>query len=456
MSLLVLQLWMGVTAVGCGEYFTQGSTGCTDWQCSRSILVGNLTFCVRGKEVGGLCAGGGDCYPELECISGVCARVSTDKVAWKGYVAVGVAALFFGSNFLPVKKIKTGNGILFQQFMSLGILLVGICAQLSRGCSVIYPLSMLGGMLWALGNCMSVIIIRFLGMGLAVTTWSCSNMILGWASGHFGFWDITREEVQTPWMSYCGVGIAALSIIVFGVMEPTSSGQSRVEDDSCREPDTDYSRLNEDCRSMPSKRAQGSSGTWYDQTTQPGHALMTPSSFALSHSTRRLLGFSLAIVAGIFYGFTFDPSQSMMDHYSTKSLSSDVKYSPDGLDYVFSCFLGIFATSTSVCILFHVFQRWLPTLVDDSSDIDVHEMFVPAVISGVMWGIASVAWFVANTNLGLVMSFPLIAIGPSLVASLWGALLFGEIRGMKNIVALLVVFLLRGLSCFFTVYARDS
>jgi hypothetical protein len=44
-----------------------------------------------------------------------------------------------------------------------------------------------------------------------------------------------------------------------------------------------------------------------------------------------------------------------------------------------------------------------------------------------------VSWFVANSKLSLSIAFPLIAAGPGLVGALWGALVFGEITGRKNL-----------------------
>ena len=61
---------------------------------------------------------------------------------------------------------------------------------------------------------------------------------------------------------------------------------------------------------------------------------------------------------------------------------------------------------------------------------------VPAFISGVMWAVAQVSWFVANGALGFAISFPIIACGPGLVASLWGIFAFGEIRGYRNYIVI--------------------
>jgi hypothetical protein len=44
--------------------------------------------------------------------------------------------------------------------------------------------------------------------------------------------------------------------------------------------------------------------------------------------------------------------------------------------------------------------------------------------------------------LKFVVAYPIISTGPGVVASLWGALLFNEIRGKRNILVLLFAFAL--------------
>ena len=38
-----------------------------------------------------------------------------------GYLAVAIAVLFFGSNFVPVKRYDTGDGMFFQWVMASAI-----------------------------------------------------------------------------------------------------------------------------------------------------------------------------------------------------------------------------------------------------------------------------------------------------------------------------------------------
>ena len=72
------------------------------------------------------------------------------------------------------------------------------------------------------------------------------------------------------------------------------------------------------------------------------------------------------------------------------------------------------------------------------------EIVLPGLASGAIWAAAQISWFFANdpTALGQTIAFPIIAVGPGLVASLWGVFAFGEIKGQKNMVFLVVAFVL--------------
>ena len=60
------------------------------------------------------------------------------------------------------------------------------------------------------------------------------------------------------------------------------------------------------------------------------------------------------------------------------------------------------------------------------------EVRLPAVISGVMWAIAQVNWFVANGALDFSVAFPIITTGPGFVAAIVGVFAYGEIKGARN------------------------
>lgn len=69
-----------------------------------------------------------------------------------GFVAVGISVLGFGSNFIPVKRYETGDGIFFQWILCLGIWLSGFVVNVIQGFPEFVPFAMLGGFLWCTGN----------------------------------------------------------------------------------------------------------------------------------------------------------------------------------------------------------------------------------------------------------------------------------------------------------------
>lgn len=65
-----------------------------------------------------------------------------------GYVACFVAVIFFGSNFVPVKRVATADGMFFSLIMTSAVLLEGCVVQLWRGSPKFEPFAMLGGVIW--------------------------------------------------------------------------------------------------------------------------------------------------------------------------------------------------------------------------------------------------------------------------------------------------------------------
>jgi hypothetical protein len=121
-----------------------------------------------------------------------------------GLGATAVATLFFGSNFVPVKRFETYDGMYYQWVMCAAIWLVGLLIQLilfaappasDEGCeggellcgrpdpySVKFvPMAALGGALWATGNTLSVPVINSIGLSLGLLIWGSANMLMGCA-----------------------------------------------------------------------------------------------------------------------------------------------------------------------------------------------------------------------------------------------------------------------------------
>ncbi|PNI63350.1 TMEM144 isoform 11, partial [Pan troglodytes] len=99
-----------------------------------------------------------------------------------GYISCFVAILLFGSNFVPLKKFDTGDGMFLQWVLCAAIWLVALVVNLILRCPKFWPFAMLGGCIWATGNIAVVPIIKTIGLGLGILIWGSFNALTGWAS----------------------------------------------------------------------------------------------------------------------------------------------------------------------------------------------------------------------------------------------------------------------------------
>jgi len=312
-----------------------------------------------------------------------------------GFICCIVAGTFFGSNFVPVKKFPTGDGIFFQWIMCSAIWVCGFIVLVAREFPPFQPFAMLGGFLWCTGNMLTVPIIKLVGLGIGLGVWATCTLVVGWSNGFFGILGVQKQPVNIRWLSYLGAFLAALSAVFFALVKPE---ESRKRESSIISPTTP--QINGD----PLQR------DWTEKFT---------------HKQKRILGVVLSLIAGLFFGTNFNPPQYVMEHC--------LKCSQNGLDYVFSQFTGIFLTSTFYFLLYCVWVNNRPLVYP--------EAILPGYLSGMMWGIAQICWFVANSALNLVISFPIVAVLPTVVSTMCGILLFKEIKGKKNFMLLSIAYL---------------
>mmetsp|Transcript_26682 Transcript_26682/g.83526 ORF Transcript_26682/g.83526 Transcript_26682/m.83526 type:complete len:315 (+) Transcript_26682:485-1429(+) len=296
--------------------------------------------------------------------------------------------------------------------MSVGILLVGFTVSAFQGWPRVEPFAFLGGCLWATGNVMALPAIQLIGMGMGLLLWGASNMCIGWATGTFGLFDLTKDDVAKPELNFAGVALALAALAMYLFVD--SSGAEADDGDDYAPLAADEYDAAEDGDAEGAEAAKAKGGS--DNSTTP--AWMKK----IHPSLYKPLGVGFAITAGIFFGTSFDPSQYLIDHCDDCS--------DDSMDYVISHFLGIL-----LCSLFWFGVAYLASggglLV--TSD---WKFIVPAMISGAMWGVATASWFLANGSLGFSVAFPIITSGPGMVGALWGIFVFGEIKGQRNLLIL--------------------
>ncbi|XP_022099635.1 transmembrane protein 144-like isoform X1 [Acanthaster planci] len=352
-----------------------------------------------------------------------------------GFIGAAVAVLFFGSNLVPIKKADTGDGMFYQWLDCIAIWHVGLIVHLIRGSPPFYPLAMLGGFLWTTGNVTVVPIIKTIGLSLGILIWGSLNLLMGWASGHFGLFGINKDKLQNPAFNYVGVSLAFLRIVTLLCIRPTVAAEQADESRQINDSPDESQALETTPLLADTRQKTDSANAAYAPANQPKDASWVDK---LPPLQKRIVGIIMAIGAGCLYGFNFVPCIWIQDNVKGAS--------QNGLDYVFAHFCGIILTSSVYFMVYCIYMRNRP-------QIGVG-LIIPSVVSGAMWGIAQSGWFIANFNLSESVSFPIITTGPGIIASLWGVLLFGEIRGVRNLLVLFLAFAITITGAIFTALSK--
>ncbi|CAC5394034.1 Transmembrane protein 144 [Mytilus coruscus] len=338
-----------------------------------------------------------------------------------GFIAAGIAILFYGSNFVPVKQYETGDGMFFQWIMCSGAMLAGIVVQLIRNQPPFFPMAMIGGVVWEIGNICVVPIVKTVGLGLGLCIWSMVNLLSGWSTGRFGFFGVTKAVPNNKAMNYAGVALCVASAVVFSLIKNDVTPAETENEPLVSEilPHTYGSKSNE-----PSYQSKNDKDKTINMDGQSDEKSFID---RLSPGMQRILGLVLCIFSGAMYGQMFTGATYVQDHpglYPGATLN--------GLDYVFADFCGLYITSTVFFVIYIIFMKNKPKIYP--------KVILPGLISGVMWSIGTSCWFVANRSLSIPVAFPIVTTGPSIVASLWGVIVFKEIQGTRNLLILFLGF----------------
>lgn len=340
-----------------------------------------------------------------------------------GFVAASISVLGFGSNFVVVKKYETGDGMFFQLIMCVGIWIVGVVVQIIRADTAKFePYAMLGGMVWALGNVCVTPIIKCIGMALGLLIWGASNMLTGWSMGYFGLFGVKKSPAPNyPILNVVGVIVALIGMMIYFFIEPedqskSSSGMKKSRSQIFNQNQTDTPVVAQRFRQFLQVDDE------LEKYKVEADYEMHEQSWVdhLTGKQRQVLGYSLSIVSGFFYGINMSPPTHLEQMHG---------HSSQGLDYVFSHFSGILLTSIFLFVIYALYRQNDPQVNN--------KVIVPGMLSGMIWAIAQSSWFIANQKLGLITSYPIISTGPGIIASLWGLLVFGEIKGARNLWILL-------------------
>jgi len=311
-------------------------------------------------------------------------------------------------SFIPVKKYESGDGMYFQLVLCLGIWVTGLVLQMARGEPTFYPISMLGGAIWATGNVLCVPIITKIGLGPGLLIWGCTSLVIGWFTGFFGLFGLTseRDEIAQVGLNVAGLAFACASICCSFMLRPSLSGGDDGGDDgddggggSMKQPLVSVRRGAADDDADADGADDGADGAGSQNGTAQQQA-------------DRKQGMIYAVVAGLFFGSNFDPptyAQVLTSDFSVfyllttyslliSTLTSLIvaptymyaqehyaNASQDPLDYVFAHFCGVLLTSI------FWFLVYCAKRAREGREPDLYPaVTLPAFVSGLMWAVAQI------------------------------------------------------------------
>ncbi len=222
-----------------------------------------------------------------------------------GYIGILVSVLFLGSNYLPIKKYPTGDGMFFQLLLTTGIWIVGFVVNWSRNFPKFYPLPMLGGFLWTTGNLNTVPVMNTIGIGLGSLFPNVILLCLGWAIARFGFFGIKPEVPSNPTFNYIGVVLTLISGVFFVFVKPNTAEK--------RDELTDELITNQHTAEV---------SQIYAETTASDENSGEQVYFgSLNTNLKRIIGIGLACFSGCLYAFTFTPGMPLNFSISQSKLN---------------------------------------------------------------------------------------------------------------------------------------
>jgi uncharacterized membrane protein YdcZ (DUF606 family) len=236
-----------------------------------------------------------------------------------------------------------------------------------------------------LGTLLCPTIVQRVGLGVGLTVWSLTNMIVGWASGYFGLFHVPKEQVHNETMNLVGIPFVVASLALFAQARDITTKPEEPKD------------LEAD------QSASANSGKYAAQQCQ------------VPERMRWMLGFAMAVAAGCMMGYTFDPSTDLA-HRSG--------HSGDQMDYVWSNFTGTLLMAIVALVVYVTIRR--------RKSFVRRAVVLPGIASGAVWGCGQVARFQANQELSLAIAVPIVSSLPTLISLFLGVCFFGELQTKRG------------------------
>ncbi|VDM72395.1 unnamed protein product [Strongylus vulgaris] len=127
-----------------------------------------------------------------------------------GLASALLAVILYGSCYVPVRWFEAGDGVYFQWMMCIGQFFVGVVVMAFVGWPPVFPLVMLSGAFFALGNALTITIMDGIGMAVGSLLWNTVACVVGWGVSRFGLFGSPVKAPLDDYMNIAGVIIVCV------------------------------------------------------------------------------------------------------------------------------------------------------------------------------------------------------------------------------------------------------
>jgi len=125
-----------------------------------------------------------------------------------GFTGALLSIIFWGTYFVPMKKIKYFDPFYYQFLMCISIFLTGIFLSVLFHAMVISIYGIISGIIWTIGNTFSIFAVRYSGLAKSSPVWMSTVVLVSFAWGVIYF----RENLN---LNYSIFGILLMIIGIF-------------------------------------------------------------------------------------------------------------------------------------------------------------------------------------------------------------------------------------------------
>ena len=142
-----------------------------------------------------------------------------------GVLGILIGVTMYGSMYVPVKKYKTYDGMLFQWYTSSGSVLVGVLVGImfdwgdDAGVTVPWE-GILGGIIYSLLAVIFPVVVKLTGLALGFILWCGFSIVFGWAISRFGLWGLDSTPATYPSLDYIAIITCVVALLLMMFIKP--------------------------------------------------------------------------------------------------------------------------------------------------------------------------------------------------------------------------------------------